>query len=231
MKKPTWYKRTLPERAVWHSNFAAQAVEKGAAFGLVAADIQQIQDDNTLVQYLADSNAYLDAEMDNWRGARDAFFDSDKATPMPVVPAFALSMPPANAKASIIARTVKFAEKIELSDNYTKAIGVTFGIVATKPEPPPIDSVKPKVKGEALPNWKVSLKVALKGFDGVRVEMMRGDADAWVSLGMFPNGDIVDDTPPLVPNKPETRQYRVIFVKKNSPVGEYSDIISVTIHA
>jgi hypothetical protein len=231
MTRPGWYPRALAERAAWHSNFAKQAGEQGAAVGLNVEDIADIELDSSVVQYLNTTNEYLEAEMKSWRDARDAFFEQETVAPAPAIPAFNITVPPVGAIAAIIVRTVKFADKIELSDNYSEAVGKAFGIVATKPEPPPIDNVKPTLKAAAKGDWKVALRVSLKGFDGVKLEMRRDGDTAWTSLGMYPSGEIIDDTATFAPDKPETRSYRAVFVKKNTPVGEYSDTVEVTVHA
>ena len=48
---------------------------------------------------------------------------------------------------------------------------------------------------------------------------------------MDTNNPYVDGSPPLVPGTPEVREYRARYMDNDLPVGEWSDVISVTAQA
>lgn len=232
MNTARWYPRSLPDKVVWHANFDEQAAEDGATYGLTPDDLKQIHADRLTVQFLAEKNEYLEAELENWREMRDAFLNGDIGSTPPALPQFNVGSLPADALTGIGDRAERYADQIKISGNYTEGVGAAYKIIAPPGQDVPEDEMKPVFKAEALPNWKVRLRVALKGMSGVRVLMQRGnDSNDWINVGNFPDGEIIDDTPPAVPNQAETRRYKMIFLRKNEPVGEYSDIIEITIHA
>jgi hypothetical protein len=232
MNRAKWYPRKLADRAVWSEVFTKQALEDGKNYGLTQADIDQIVIDNEVLQYFAQKEEYLTAEMESWRIARDAYLNGETNQPAPLMPTFTFDALPPNALVGIGDRTFKYSEKIKASDNYTEAVGAAFNIISSPPVKISDDLLKPAPKATAITGWKVKLKVALKGTSGVRVLMQRdNDVPHWVILGNFPDGEIIDETPPLVPNQPETRRYKMIFLRKNTEVGESSDIIEATTHA
>lgn len=225
-----WYPKTLAERAVWHFNFARQAAETGANYNLSAADIRQIAADAATVQYFNDTEAYLEAEMSNWRAARDAYLDGERGGAAPAMPEFAAAALPADALVAIAERTGRYAAKIEGADDYTESVGAAFGIVASAAQRSPDETAKPSAKITAVAEFKVSIKIPLKGMDGIQMQMER-DGDPQRHKMNYPSGSIIDDTPPLAAGQSETRRYRFYYLRKNQIVGESSELYEVTVHA
>ena len=65
-------------------------------------------------------------------------------------------------------------------------------------------------------------------FDGVVVESLRDGDNGWQSLGLDSYSPYIDDRPPKVAGKPESRQYRVRYMLRDQPTGEWSDIVTTT---
>ena len=226
-----WYPQGLAARAAWHFNFSTQAAASGTSYGLTAAQVAQIAADAAVVEYFNEYDEYLKSQMETWREMRDAYLDGDLGDVAPRPPEFDVPALPADALVAIAERTEKYADKIKASDDYSPSVGDAYGIVSAAPEPPPVGEMKPVAKSYgAIAEFKASFKIALKGMSGVQMQMER-DGDPVTHKINFPSGDIIDDTPLLVPAKAETRRYRFYFLQKNTIVGESSELYEVTVHA
>ena len=120
-------------------------------------------------------------------------------------------------------------QRIQLSPAYNPALGLELGIVAPDggtgaPTAPP----KPTTKAVALPNSQVRLDFVKGGFTGVLIEARRAGEDAWAPLGTDNFSPYVDTRPPLTPGRAEVREYRLRYLERDEPVGDYSDIISAS---
>lgn len=224
-----WYPRTIPERNVWHFNFKTQAEESGADHGLTPEQIAQIVLDWVVVKYFNDYELHLEKEMENWRKGRDAYLDGDLGVAKPEMPTFTIPVIDKDAMTAIAERTERYAEKIKASDDYTESVGAAYGIVS-KPSPDkPVDEKKPAAKVSTGGQFKAIFKLSMQGMKAIQMQMTR-DGDPVTHKTTHTEGDIVDETVPLVEGKPETREYRFYFLEKGKIVGESSDIYEVTVH-
>jgi hypothetical protein len=77
--------------------------------------------------------------------------------------------------------------------------------------------------------FKSELKWPRLDFSGARTRSQRdGEAD-WTDHGIKTGTSFVDDRPPAVPGKPELRRYQQIYVRNDVPVGQWSDVVEVTL--
>ncbi|HEX8000255.1 MAG TPA: hypothetical protein VF528_17850 [Pyrinomonadaceae bacterium] len=77
-------------------------------------------------------------------------------------------------------------------------------------------------------NSEVRIEFNKRGYDGVLIESQRAGELQWVLLGYDAYSPYIDSRPPLTPDMAEVREYRVRYIKRDEPVGEWSDIISVS---
>ena len=225
-----WYPSALPERADWHERFAGQAAEDGETHGLTAAEVAQIAVDAKVVRTFNTASGYLEAQMEVWRDSRDAYLDGEVGAAAPEWALFKIDALPSGAMVAIAERTELYAKRIEGSANYSESVGTAYGIVPQSVARTPDDEAKPSGKIAAIAEFKVSIKIPMKGFDGIQAQMQR-DGDQQTHKTNYTNGDIIDETPPLVAGKSETRQYRFYYLRKNKIVGQSSELYEVTVHA
>jgi hypothetical protein len=225
-----WYPRTLSERADWHENFAGEAAESGKEHGLTDAEVAQAAIDAQVVRAFNAAGVYLEAQMEKWRDARDAYLDGDTGDAAPEEAEFNVAALPAGALAAIAERTELYVKRIEGSATYSESVGSAYGIIPAAVGQISDDEAKPVGKVSAIAEFKVAVKIPLKGFDGIQAQMER-DGDSQTHKTNYPNGDITDETPPLVAGKGESRRYRFYYLRKNKIVGESSELYEVTTHA
>lgn len=71
----------------------------------------------------------------------------------------------------------------------------------------------------------------LKGqADGARIESKRGTETAFTTLTNVSKASFIDSRPNLVVGQPETRQYRLWYLKKDVVVGLVSVIVTITVN-
>jgi hypothetical protein len=225
-----WYPKGLPERADWHENFAACAAESGLEHGLTAAEIAQTDVDAKVVRAYNTADVYLEAQMETWRDSRDAFLDGDIGSSKPELALFNLAALPAAAMVAIAERTELYVKRIGGSAGFSESVGSAYGIVPAPVNQISDEAAKPSGKISAIAEFKVAIKIPIKGFDGIQSQMER-DGDPQTHKINYTNGDITDETPTLAAGKSETRKYRFYYLRKNKIVGQSSEIYEVTVHA
>jgi hypothetical protein len=225
-----WYPKALSERADWHENFAAHAAESGKDHGLSDAEVSQTEIDAQVVRAFQNQDVYIDAETDRWRKARDGYLDGNRGSAEPDMAEFNLDALPAGAMVAIAERTERYALKIEASDTFSDSVAAAFGILAPAESSLADEDAKPVAKVSATAQFKVAIRIPLKGMGGIQSEMER-DGDPQTHKTIYTSGDITDETPLLVAGQPETRRYRFYYLRKNKVVGESSVITEVTLHA
>lgn len=137
---------------------------------------------------------------------------------------------PAVVPAGIVPRLRNLIQRIQLSPGYTEEIGLALGIAEPKSGGPsaPDSSPQPSLKARSTGPGMVQLDFSKEKFDGVLVEGLRDGDDGWQSLGLDSYSPYIDDRPPKVAGKPETRQYRVRYILRDQATGEWSNIVTAT---
>jgi len=85
--------------------------------------------------------------------------------------------------------------------------------------------LKPALKPQALIDDVVEIAFNKQGQTAIRFQRETGD-DKWTNVGDATSSPFVDETP-SPDGKPEKRRYRAVYLAKNQPVGQYSDIVTV----
>jgi len=151
-------------------------------------------------------------------------------TPLPGTPvAPVVGLLSIGSLAAIIARFRQRAERIKAHPNYTPEIGEDCRIVA--PVGPPAGVPKPELVGVPETVFAVRLTFAMRGHSQLEIYSKRGTETEWTLITVDTSSPYVDGRAPLVPNTPEVRQYRARFKDNDLPVGDWSDVVSVTAQA
>ena len=115
--------------------------------------------------------------------------------------------------------------RIKVHAAYTETIGQDLGIVPSSAAVP----TKPVGAASALAGCRSRVTYFKSKYSGVKTESQRNSETVWENLGARIRSEFIDDRAPLVPGQPETRRYRLTYLNGDTPVGEPSDIISVTV--
>jgi hypothetical protein len=224
--------RTDNELMVWLNNFASSFASHAAALGFNDAEVAQVRADAAMLNYLigdlvpaykaalATRTAYKTLIMSGPVGA-----PGGDPPPDPSVAA-----PPATVPPGVVPRLRRLVQRIQVAPGYTDAVGSELGITNgdSAGAGAPDAAAKPKARAAALSGSRVRVEFNKAGFDGVQVESRRAGEAGWQRLGTDNYSPYVDERPPVEAGKPEVREYRLRFVSRDEPVGEWSDIISVS---
>jgi len=221
----------LPESesqlVVWFNNLQTKLLTYATTFGLTGAETTAVTNDYNAIAYMM---AQVEAIKANSQDrvqykARLLRGPSGAATAFPG-DFIAATPPTATVTPGVLDRIRALARRLKAHPNYTKAIGEDLGIVApdvTSPRSP-----RPRGTARSVGSSQIGLTFVKLGFSGVRVESKRGPETAWSYLGTYIVSPFTDSRGPLVAGMPESRSYRLQYVRGNDPVGEFSDTLTVS---
>ena len=125
-------------------------------------------------------------------------------------------------------------QRIMHSPGYTRAIGELLGLERTQSTPAAemsSDGPTPVLRGKALDTGGAEIKSNKADAEAVDLYCKRdGDAD-FVKLDRVLHFPYIDTRPLLVTGKPEKREYRAKFIRKNQPYGNMSLILTLIVSA
>lgn len=224
---PAYFPTNLPARAGWYENFAAQALATGSQYNLTNAEIQQIQDDNDVIQFLANAAVTLDNYAEAVRQYRKVITEGNIGDPTPNLPANIVLNLPTVIPTGMFERLVDYVERIKAAANYTSETGATYGIIPQGPgsEFNPAEEIV-VIETGVQPGNKVIVTFTRGKSDGIRVETAIDKGD-WASQGNFMKSPIVIDVPQNANQLPRSVQVRARYLDGNTPVGDWSDIKTV----
>jgi hypothetical protein len=129
-------------------------------------------------------------------------------------------------------RRALWVERIKRSPAYTPGIiGVALLTEPTGTAFEP-DNYQAELRSASCvgPN-QVQIKFGKAGgeIDLVKVSFRRNGSPEWIESNVFVNSPGVDDTPVLVPGKPEEREYRIRAMVGNVAIGLESDIATCVV--
>ncbi len=127
----------------------------------------------------------------------------------------------------------RFAEIIQdcvKSPNYTKTIGEDLGIEATVTPFNPADG-KPELKPAYSTGGHPELKWKKGKFDGIEVWIDRNDGKGWVYLDKDMRPDFTDKISALpAAGASAVWKYRAIYLYKGEQAGQWSEVVTLTVH-
>lgn len=226
-----WFPTNLSARADWYENFAVQFAALAVSLGFTANDASSIQNDNDVLQFLADVRTQVSAYEKAVGQYRRIITEGKIGEPKPAFPdnpAFAL---PASIDTGMFERLNKLVERIRVAPGYTEETGALLGIL-----PKQTDSISP---ADAKPS--IQAFAAQSGYMFSTVVTDRGEADMWEVMILkkggawqtvkTASGKSVDVTiQPTAAGEAEQIQARVQLRKNNQNYGQPSDMIYVTLN-
>ena len=231
MKRQPYFPRLTGLRAAWFNHYATQLPLANAALALPAASVTDTVADAkfcehacglwlTAVREFGPASTAAIEDLLGTSGAAD--FVLPVFTP-PALPAGVVAVPP-----GALLRIFAFVQTIKASPNYTEAIGLQLGIVGaedTAENPVPTFALTLERNGT-----QQGVRVAFKkyGRDGVVIHSKRGGSP-WELLAIDLASPYLDERPLLAPGAPEVREYRLQFYDDAAPVGDFTDVASVTV--
>lgn len=222
-----WFPSSLQERAAWFANFTKQFASVGASLGFTPAEVLAVQDDDSVFEFLASTAVQLDAFRAAVQQYRTIITEGNIGDPTPAFPANVTFALPGPIPTGIFQRLDDNVKRIRTATTYTDEIGALLGILPVSPTgPQPEVAMQPTVKTVTLPGSVIQVKFVRGNTDGVVIETKIDNADMWSDAGKFfksPAELVIPENPT---NLPRSVQIRARYVDGNTPVGQFSPIVT-----
>ena len=221
-----------PVQCDWLDNLINRINEHAAVLGVVAAEKSKFIDWCTMAKdaCLGASNSATSA--DAWREYRQELLygSNPDTTPLSrpvdnsvVAPLLAEPLSP-----GAMTRIRDFLQSLKRKQAWNAAIESDFRLTPIVIEVE-ADSSQPLPRAKTLAGGGVAFAWKRGPFDAIVIEWKLADAPNWNSVGTIMGSKYTHTAPLAVAGKPEVRHYRFRFVVDNEPVGEWSDLVSVTV--
>lgn len=215
----------------------------GRPAGTYTAEIAAVEADALAYGYMIDNIAIFESEFHERTRYMDLLANGEPGTPLGDLPGLpTLPVPPASVEAGIFKRVSNMVARIKLNKNYNEALGQNLGIIGAERV---ID----------YENLKVHITLRHTNNDGVALDFVKGQMDGVVVYGGVFAQKIVQpadsaattSVPPVMKwteigratkspyvdrrlndsDLPETRYYKMCYMKDDATAGKDSDTISV----
>lgn len=230
---PTWFPRSLQERAAWYENFNFQAQSTGATLGLTVDDLTQINEDNTMMQFLASTAVTFESFNESLTLFRNIVTTGDIGDTAPPFPAFpSPGIPLITPVVGIFERLSDvYRTRIMASEAYTEEQGALYGIIGGKPEPPDPATVKPTLVATPAMMGNLFSAVVSNRAQSDQTQILAAEVGSsdWKVVGTL-TGKSADLTYTNTTGKPVQLQVIAQLRKGNENYGQPSDIVLVTVN-
>ncbi len=220
-----WFPTTLQDRAAWFQNFSLQFQNLYIGLGFTAADNDTVVDDNAMMQFVAEAAVSVDAFADAMRTFRKQITEGEQGGPPPNVPDYLPPGAPGDVPNGIFERLDALVKRIRVSPTFNVEEGDLLGINPVTPARPIPGEIPPTLKAEAYPASQVQVKFIKGDSNGVAIETKLDNSETWSTVGHYGSSPAVLNIPTSPSNLPRAVQVRARYLEKDSPVGQYSDVV------
>lgn len=228
MKNKFWWPQAIEKQITLLQNFYPKIENYETDLNLTQGQIMGIQKicEDIIAAYNFAENCKMTMQaVTAWRD--QVLTSPDTGEPLPAVPVFPQNAP-TNPGRGLIKKFMEFRDMIVKQPGYDVSIGEDLGIIGPQINPQPENELTPQIAATAKPNYLVDIKGSLQGMDALRVEYATG-AGPYREVGLFTSKPGSVHITPQTPGTAEKGRIRAIFIKKSQQVGNYSDVVPVTI--
>jgi hypothetical protein len=213
----------------WIGNFnnnfpsVAETIDETASAAMVAQNA-------AAYPYLIMRNDAIRAYQKEESKIKDRIFNGSIKDAPPVLPVLNLPKAPPDLviNPGIEEYMSLLVQRIVKHPNCTPEIEALLGIeLKDESENLSPDEMKPVIKEIAALNGAIKIRASLQGMKAFRVLCQRGTDDKFEPVGDSSQTAFEDARPNLVEGQPETRNYRLVFLENNKPVGEFSAVETI----
>lgn len=209
-------------------NFSEKLPTYATTLGLPDADVQGVKKDSALVTYVLGGMYAYRSTAQNYTAYKDLLRYGGDGTlgALPVAPTLPTPAPTITS-ANVQARFAALIQKCMLSPNFTEAIGQDLGVLAGNAPFNPQDG-KPTFKIEFSSGGHPNLIWKKGKFQGVEIHKSL-DGVNFTRLDKDFSPDFIDKTDLLDAGKSAVWYYKMIYLYKDEIVGNWSDVVNVTV--
>jgi hypothetical protein len=221
-----WYPENMDERVEWHENWVSVLPDLKDKYNLSAEILAQANADNVWIKHWVTERH----KEENLGLQLTKYFNTiavgDEGKEAPIQVTFAFDAAPPEVPPGVKARAQKVAEQIKGSMNYAEADGTRAGIVSKPKDAGALSDLIAAAVFKAMTNYGVESKFKKEGQDAIQIEF-RYKGGAWQIIKVLSKSPGVFAIPPLVAGEGLEVEIRVILLKDDMPVGNYSPIYTI----
>jgi len=218
------------ERVVWLNNFAAKLNEHAATLEIAAATVTNIQQAAAYLAHILTIHQSLKTNVREMTAYKNILFKGHLGTTvgtLPTLPDFETA--PAAVTFPVFARVRQLVQALRHHPAYTLSIGQDLGIIGAK-QSTDTASLKPMLRlsivaNEVIVKWTKGKATSID----IYVDRSDGKGMTYLANDYTPNYEdritLSADSPPAV------WSYRAIYRVGDKQVGQYSDVVSITVNA
>lgn len=227
MKKNYYLPRGDKEKDPWLQNIAAKLPIYAAKYDISQEDVMGTQSDSVAFEGLMQYKTSIEAYCSSFFGFKDLARDGAKGIdiiqmPMPPTPMFSGPI-----RAGIFVRITALVARIKAHPNYNVADGYDLGIEGTE-KVLEFNDLKPFFSIRLVNGGHPELVWKKKGMSGI--EIQKEDADGnFVTIGIDSSPNYIDMAALPPKGTSAVWRYRIIYLYKDQRVGQWSDVVSVTV--
>jgi hypothetical protein len=221
-----WFPLSFAERVVWYNTFAQVFATMYSALGFTNADLQQVQDDNAMMQFLGDNVPIVENYSDAVRSYRRVITEGDVDGTTPDFPTIGTITPGTPVPQGIFERLDNLVKRIRLAPNYTEEEGEQLGIIPKKGQSIAPETAKPAITAATDPGNVIFVKFKKGQFSGVFLQTSV-DKGNWQDQGRFTRSPIEITIPQNQDELPRMVALRARYLVGDNAVGEWSDTVTV----
>lgn len=230
MARAAWFPRTLDGQQNMFMNVKDKIGAYEVPFGMTPAQVAAIvaicEKCLYILEYVRESKSTMNA-LTEWR---DIIFEGDPVGgAAPKAPDFTAFVDPTGLSIGMFDQFRKDIDLVKRLPGYTEAAGEDLGIVGTETVTEPLAEMKPGLSFTTSAGYEVAVKGKMQRMDAIRLEFRLNGTSEWVQVAFLTGTPATFTIPPMDGGKPETGDIRGRYIKKNQPVGEYSDLATITI--
>jgi hypothetical protein len=219
-----WYPTDIDEKAAWHANWNNQLPNFAAKYNIIPTTLATVAADNTWMQYWVMARHTADALSEQLTKYFNTLATGSENAEAPEPVNFALpDDPPSQVKPGIKARVQEIATHIKGHMNYSEADGELLGIVSDESKEQAVELLTAEFSLRRLPDFELEASFNRHGMDSMRCEV-RHKGGNWQMATILTSSPGTFAVEPTTPDTAEQIEVRAILLKKNQPIGNYSDI-------
>lgn len=225
-----WFPTSRTERAAWFHNFAAKFSVIAASLGFTQAEIDSVNADNAMVQYLNRELLATESYTKAVVAFQGTILLGKRGATTPNFPALNAPLAPTVPATGVFERLERMVRRVRVAPGYTSEAGALLGIIPRNARRPDMASVKPtfKVSAAARP-FSFEIRVVKRTFKAFLVYVQRQSSKEWETIPLLTHSPAVLKVVPINPGVSEVIGVRVRMAQGNDAVGNYSNIQMVTL--
>ncbi len=228
VSRKDWLKKTLPELNVMFTNVQGKIADYKVPYGLTTAWVERVQ--VICATFIAGYMGVVQSratmkDMNEW--FENLLYGEPKGAPATAPPIFATVLTTNGAFIGLIDEFREMMRFFKANAAYTVADGENLMIVAPIESDGDINDAVPELKVSVDVNNAVSAAYVRENFSGLELHWRKDGETLW-QLADKSTETVITFTPPGI-TLPQKIELRGVYILKNSRVGNWSPMYTVTI--